>query len=422
MLKSFNIKGMLILFTILAIVHFGFAFFVSPMLKNVLIQAINKQAGTKILIAKVTVWPLTLTCTLKDLKIFNPEDESQRIVAIKSASLRISLMALLSKRVVVSRLSIVGAQINLKGEPDGSFNVQKLVSTKGKDQKIISKTTDIEQFKNKTDWFNRIYQLLKKESLKAAAKDKTLKNETTASIERKIQILPKGRRVLFIKSADQYLFEIKTLTIRDSYLKLEDDTGKVLNIDQVSGYIKNIVLDPSVGGKFAKLGIKGTFTQDNQPMGNFSLDYAQDYVKNLLSISCNLTANNMDLRAIESLYRDSLPVQFAQGTVNIKSQTIIEGDKLDSQNTVTLQNHKLNAINPNQTVATMVPLSNVCDALNQIDPLEMKVQITGSIGHPEFKGFQEMLIDMIKPYLKNVGKEAVKKGIRNVLGGFLKTN
>lgn len=418
MLKTFNIKGIVILFTVLAIVHFGFAFFISPLLKNIVIEAINKQAGTKILIANVTVWPLTLSCSLKDIKVFDPDNASQRIVAVKNASLRIGFLALLSKRIVVSDLSVVGAQIDLKGEPDGSFNIQKIIPQKDKEKKP---TDDIiTKLKTKQDWFIRIYNLLKKQSAEQSAKKSSVKSKSAASIEREIKPLPQGRRVLFVKPSDQYLFEIKNLTVKNSSLKLEDDTGKILNIDQATITIKNIVLDPAVGGKFDKLNIKGIVTKDNQQMGNFSLNYARNIVNNMSTIHNSFTAKDIDLLAIEPLYRDSLPVQFTKGTVNITSETIIKGDILDSQNTLTLQNHAMNAKQPNQMVASIIPASSVCNALNQINPVEMKFQITGSVEHPEFKGFQEMLITIVKPYLKNLSETAVKDGIKNALGGFLK--
>ncbi|MCB9772378.1 MAG: AsmA family protein [Candidatus Omnitrophica bacterium] len=414
MVKSFNVKGIAILLTILAIIHFGFAFFISPLLKNIVIETINKQAGTKILIANVTVWPLTLSCTLKDLKVFDPDDASQRIVAVKNASLRVSLLALLSKRIVVSDLRVVGAQIDLKGEADGSFNIQKIVPQKDKKEK--SKTDIIAKIKTKKDWFSRIYDLLKKQS----AKKSSTKSKGIVNVKREVQPLPQGRRVLFVKPSDQYLFEIKNLTVKNSSLKLEDDAGKTLNIDQATINIKNIVLDPSAGGRFDKLRIQGIVTKNNQQMGDFSLNYDQDIVDNVSVIRNNFTAKDIDLLAIESLYRDSLPVQFSKGTINITSQTVIQGDVLDSQNSLTLQNHTMNAKQPNQMVASVIPASSVCNALNQINPVEMKFQITGSVEHPEFKGFQEMLLKIVKPYLKSLGETAVKDGIKNALGGFLK--
>ena len=111
-MKVFNIKGIVILIAVFIVVQLASAFIVSPFLAPVIIENINKVAGTKISADKITVWPLTLSLSLKNLKIFDPDNEKTRIAFIKDASLRISPIGLLSKRLVVAKFGINNAEIN----------------------------------------------------------------------------------------------------------------------------------------------------------------------------------------------------------------------------------------------------------------------------------------------------------------------
>ena len=137
-MKVINTKGIIILAVVLLVIQLGVGLVLSPLVGKIVIEQLNKYGGTKIDVGSVNVWPLTFSCSLKDLKIFDPDNEKQRIALVRKASVGISPLALLSKRLVVSNLVVTGAEINLKGEPDGSFNIQKLAM--GEDSKKRSST------------------------------------------------------------------------------------------------------------------------------------------------------------------------------------------------------------------------------------------------------------------------------------------
>jgi len=173
-MKILNIKGIIILITVLAVVQFVVGMLISPLLGPIVIKAINESSGAKISAAKTSIWPLTLSCSLKDLKVFDPKGDNERIALVRDASLRISLLALLSKRLVISRLTVSGAEISIKGEPDGSFNLQKIAKPKDAAEKPSIKTRLLDRFRQKKDWFGRIYEIIKSVSSKEAAEKKAV--------------------------------------------------------------------------------------------------------------------------------------------------------------------------------------------------------------------------------------------------------
>jgi hypothetical protein len=66
----------------------------------------------------------------------------------------------------------------------------------------------------------------------------------------------------------------------------------------------------------------------------------------------------------------------------------------------------------------MLPVASIMDALNSIDPVHLRFEIKGTVDKPEFGGFQESLISLVKPYLSNVTRKLQEEGVK-ALGSFL---
>ncbi|MFC1576950.1 AsmA family protein [Candidatus Omnitrophota bacterium] len=417
-MKLFNVKGIVILIAVFIAAQIVFAVLISPILGPIVIEAVNKQSGTKISIEKVTVWPLTLSCSLKNMKVFDPDNEKERIALVQKASLKLSLIGLLSKRIVISRLAVSGAEIDLKGEPDGSFNVQKLARPKEAEKKAAAKTGVFDRFRKKKDWFSRIYDMIKQKSSKEAVEKKAAEQKKTGKIERKVEELPHGRRVRFLRPGDSYVFLIKDFVIKNSRIRLEGDSGESVDVDKAAVYIKNLGLDPIAGARLDRLGAEGVLSKNGKLSGSFDLDYSQSFRKDRQTIVSDFSAKNIDLTAITFIYRDSLPVGFEKGVLSINSRTNIVNGALDSDNSITLKDHTVTPRGGRQVVG-VIPLPVVCDALNKIDPVEMKFQIAGTVDKPQFKGFEKVLLNLIKPYVANITEDLKKQGF-SALKGLLK--
>ena len=65
-----------------------------------------------------------------------------------------------------------------------------------------------------------------------------------------------------------------------------------------------------------------------------------------------------------------------------------------------------------------VPVQTIIDALNGIDPVNLKFDIKGTVDRPELGGFQESLLGLVKPYLADIQNKLKEEGIK-ALGSFL---
>lgn len=406
-MKIFNIKGIVIILSILVVIQVAVGLVISPIVGPIIIDTINKHAGTRISIEKVNVWPLTLSCSLKNLKVFDPDKEKERIAIVKSTSIKLSPVGLLSKRIIISRFVVSGAEITLKGEPDGSFNVQKLARPKD----AAAKTGVLDRFKGKKDWFTRIYDMIRNRSSKEAIEKKTAEKKDARKVEKKIEPLPHGRLVKFVKPSDQYVFQIRDLAVHNSVLKLITDTGESLDVDKTTLYIKNLGLDPSAGARFDRFGIKGVVNKNGKSAGSFDFDYAQSFRQGRQTMVADFSAKDIDLTAVKFIYQDSLPVDFQKGIISIDSHTNIVNGELDSSNSVTLKDHTVLPKNNNQVVG-FVPLPVICDALNEMDPVKLKFQIGGTVDNPKLENFEDTLLNLIKPYMANAAENLQKQGLK----------
>ena len=408
-MKIINVKGIGILVAILIVVQLVFGLLISPFVGKIVIEQLNKHAGTKISVGKISVCPLTLSCTLKDLKVYDPDNDKERLAHIKKASLRLSPLRLLSKQIVLSSFNVSGAEINLKGEPDGSFNIQKLARTE--DQKTAQKGSILDRFKPKKDWFSRVYDMIKKDSSKESKEKKQQEQKEAKKVKREIEKLPRGRRVFFNTLSDDYIFQIRSLSIKNAKINLETAEGDGVSVDKASVSMKNLGVDPVRGARFDKLSVDGALTKDGEAAGQFDFDYAQSFRGDAQKTLCSVSTKNINLPAVAFIYRDSLPVTFSKGLISINSKTNIVNGALDSDNSFTLKEQNIAPKQGQQVGIGIIPLPTLCEAMNQVDPLTLKFQVTGTVDNPQFTGFQDSLMQLVKPYIADMTKQLQEKGV-----------
>ena len=413
-MKVINTKGIVILAVVLLVIQLGVGLILSPMLGAVIVENINKASNTKILVDKVNVWPMTLSCTLKGIKVFEPGNEKERMVLIPKASIRLSLMGLLSKRIILSQVKVIGAEVDLKGESDGSFNVQKLASGS---EAPKQKAGILDRFKGKQDWFSRIYNMIKKKSSKEAVEKKEEEQKEARTIKREVQELPKGRRVKFTTLSDGYVFQIREFVIKNARINVETQSKESVTIEKALIEVRNLGIDPVKGARFDKLDIQGNVAKEGASAGQFSFEYAQAFKSGKQLMTCNVVAKDIDLTAIKFVYENSVPVNFNKGTISLKSKTNFVNAEMDSKNSISLKNHDV-APKGSQLAFGIVPLPALCEALNQVNPVNLKFEITGTIDNPQVTGFKDSLMVLLKPYLSNITENLKKQGA-NLLSGFL---
>ncbi len=417
-IKRFNIKGIIILLAALLIFQLGFGLIISPMISSFAVRKLNEATSAKIYLERVNVWPLTLSFNLKNLKIFNPDNTDERILAIEHASARISLLGLLSKRIVISSLRLKNAAINLQGEPDGSFNIQKLSRPKGagaKEKPVLS----IWDFKKQNqDWFARVYDFLKKrfskESIEKAKAMRSLRKKTDKTVTE----FTKGKKVEFKSAGANYILEIKDFNIQNASILVKAQDGNTIEVDNTGIKLRDIGIDPKNGVRVNFCNIAGNIKSAGNPAGSLNFIFSETISNNAAKDVFNLDLRDINLTALRFIYGNSLPVELANGLLNLQSKSAIINENIDSDNRVSLTKHKFAPKAKMDLSKDFMPIPTLCEALNNIDPLNLSFKITGTVEKPEFTGFQKSLMEIVKPNMKTI-KEAIKNEGINLLGTFL---
>jgi len=396
--KYLNIKNLIIMVAGLVVFNFVVGLAISPALSTFIIDKINKEANTKIYIKQVNVWPLTLSLGIKDLKIFDPDKEDARIIGVKDVSVRLSALGLLSKRLVVSSIAMNGAEVDLEGTSDGTFNIQKLARQKGS-PKAQPGFFDI--LKGKQDWFSRAYGLLKKRGNRGKAPQA---KKATKDVSRDVSSLPKGRRVHFKTAAGRYVLQVGSVAISDLSLKLKSQDGREINIDKATASIGSLGLDPELGLQLARFYIDGAVMTKGGSAGRLEFRYNGAAAGKDDKAVFDIKLKDVNLDAVRFIYEDSLPVEVVKGMLNLDSKTNIVNGSIDSRNSLSLSGHELKAKGMALLSGGFMPAPMICENLNKMHPVRLNFAITGTVDKPEFSGFMRSLADLIKPGSEDVSK------------------
>lgn len=415
-MKNLNLKNLIILIVVLAIIHFGVGLLASPIVSSFVIAKINKYAGSKLYIEKANIWPLTLSLSLKNLKVFDPEKEDQRIVRVGEASVYLSPLGLLSKRFVLSCLRMNDAEINLEGQPDGTFNIQKLAQPQKAQEK--KEGPGFELTKEKLDWFGKAYGLLKNKLSKDALEKQKAKQQEAKKVAKDVIELAKARRVHFKTQSERYLFEIKKLEINNAYINLKSQDGRSVEIDKARIVLGNVGYDPALGSRVGKFNIAGNIKSQGVSAGSLEALFLKTFDRQGIRTEFDINLKDVNLSAAAFIYEDSLPVTVQKGFLNLISKTVIINDNIDSKNQLSLRDHTLTPKSGVESSSKFDSVPMICELLNNTNPLKLEFEIGGTLEKPEFRNFMKSLMGIIMPNSKNIGK-IIKSKALDALSGLL---
>lgn len=399
--------GIIILVAALIVTQLAVGLVISPLFKETVVEALNSAVGTKILLDDVRVWPVTLSFSLKGLKVFDPDDPSKRMIEVKKASFRLSPWGLLCKRLVFAEVKADGVDIDLEGESDGSFNIQKL-SKAGQEQKPGGVGAIWDKITGGKDWFSRIYDAIKKKSSKEGAEKAKAEKEEGKKVVKDVRELPKGKLVEF-RTIRDYLFEIKELDLRNTHVRLVD-RGGTADIDRAAVEIEGLKLDPEKGAAFRSVEAKGRVLKDGNLAGDLKFSYSSAFSGGKQVTDAEVVTKDLDLTAVKFVYDGSLPVDVVKGRLDMTSKTSIRGETIDSRNRLVLRDHQFAGKMGKQISAGALAGPVLVEALNGVNPVKLDFDITGTVEKPEFGGFQKSLNDTLKPYMEKMGENLQKQG------------
>ncbi|MFH1791730.1 MAG: hypothetical protein ABH885_07110, partial [Candidatus Omnitrophota bacterium] len=315
-----------------------------------------------------------------------------------------------------------GAEVDLIGEPDGSFNIENIGKPEAGPGAGAQKGPGIPGFGRAAqggDWFSRIYNAVKTKKSTAAAPEE--KQAPAEKITREIKKLPKDRRVIF-ETQRGYLMEIKLLSMKNVSIHAEAGGNRTADIENGRVRLAGLVFDPVKGAKFDDLEVRGDLKSQGQAAGSFSISYAQRVKGSGFVVNADVVSKDIDLAAVSFVYDTSLPVNILKGYLSIKSETVIRDGDLNSKNEIVLRDHDMEPKNGNDIIAGVVPMSTLCQALNQVNPAKLNFTITGTLENPKFSGFEDSLMNLVKPYIANLAVQAVDnlkdQGVKS-LGKYL---
>ncbi len=417
--KRINVIGIAVVSVVLIVVHFGVGLYASPALTSFIVDEVNKNTPAKIAIAKANLWPLTLSCSLEDLKVFDPEDAGVRIAKMDKASVRLSLIGLLSRRLIFSEIRTKGGGINITGTPDGSFNVMNLAGSKDAPPGAggIDADSAWRFAKEKKDLFGKAYELIKRRFSKSAQDKAKAARAASKKVAAQTVELPKGRMVEFKTARNAYLFEIRDLAIDDTSIRITYE-GQTIDIEHANIRLGRLAYDPSSGMRITRAELKGDVTKEGLPAGSCDLYFSRSLTSRGQNAITNVTLQDVDLDAIRMVYEDSLPVTVVGGLITLSSKTRIEGDMIDSRNVINITKHKFEPKSGDMGMIGFVPVASIIDAINGIDPVHLRFDVKGTVDSPEFGGFQESLMGLVKPYIADMQNKLKEEGMK-ALGSFL---
>jgi len=408
--KRVNVRGLGIILAALIALQFGVGLIISPLAGSLIVDLINRTNAVKISAEKVNIWPLTLSFTLKGLKIFDPKNTGEKIAKADTASIRVNPVALLSKRFVFSCVKLDGVEVNLEGSPDGSFNIQNINRPKeGAAAKGIS-ADDAWKFVSKNkDWFGKLHNFLVNKYSKQAQERRNLEKAAKKN-EKTITALPRGKEVKF--RYNSYLFEISDLMLSNALINFKAADGQAIEIGNANLRLRRLAFDPENGARLGLFALRGDVRRQGAAAGSADILFSQ----NENNARMNIDLKDIDLDALRFVYQDSLPVNVECGLLTLSSRTSIRGNAINSRNEVSLNRHKLAAKDTAQVAFGIVPVTMIVEALNNIQPVNIEFTVTGTVEDPEFGGFSKSLMGLINPYISNIKEKAIDQGIKALQG------
>ena len=414
MLRRLKIINVVIIIAALVVIHVGTGLVISPLARSFIVEQLNTQTGSRLMVDSLNVWPLTLSVSLGGVKVFDNNKADTRIVKLDHAAFSLSPIGLLSGRVVISRASLSGAEFIPEGIADTSFTGPKVkAAPKGEspwELASVLKTAD----KNK-DLAGRVWQIVKKSFSKSSADKAKEAKKDSKKVTKVVKKLDLGDKVEFRRGPGAELLEIKRLSITRAVMHLDNSIA----ISDAGIKIKGLTYDPSSGADVARLRVKGDISGSGSSFGKIDLDLNKKVTANKQSVALTVSITDLDIALARPLYEKSLTLYGTKGKLSFDSRTTIDDSAMNSRNEIVLRGQNIVPVNQMSMVFGLIPASALCEAINSVDPLTLKFNIGGTVDEPQMKGLEQSLMDLAKPYLQNVVKKQVMGEGQKLMDKFL---
>ncbi len=417
MLRRLKLVNIIVIIIALLAIQIGTALVISPLARAFIVEKLNESTGSRLMVDGLNVWPLTLSVSLRGVKVFDNKKPNTRIAKLDKASIRVSPIGLLSARVVISRAGLSGAEFTPEGVADSSFTGPKVTAAAPKasganpwELASVLKTAD----RNK-DLAGRVWQIVKGSFSKSAAEKAKAAKKYSKKVTKDVMQLDFGQKVEFRRGSGETLLEIKRLDIGRATMQLD----KTVAISEAAIKIKGLIYDPSYGADISYLRVKGNISKSGSLLGKVNLDFSKKVTANKQSVTLAASIIDLDIAAAKSIYERSLSIYGTKGRLTFGSRTTINNSAMNSRNEIVLRDQNVAPLNQTSMIFKIIPASALCEAINNVDPLNLKFNITGTVDKPEMKGLEDSLMALAKPYLQKMVKEKVMVEGQKLMDKFL---
>jgi hypothetical protein len=370
-----NVRGIITLVVILAVVDVAVAFGMAPFLTRFSQDQFNRFSSTKLVVGSVRFHPMLLSFGISDVEAFNPKT-STRIFKAEHAACRLSLVSLSRKRIGFSSITLDRVELEAVKDSSGKYNFEVDQPQGGKWDAFKGMVT-----RDNLDLYGKLYDKLK---MLTRMNSQMKRN---ASSEPAMEELPRGRVIHFDPEREPVV-EIDHLELKNGTFVLSERGAQVPPFRQVYLLVKNFRLYRSNEVSFTKLEARGKFEAEKK--GSFDLNVNQK--KEIATIAAEV--QNLDLRAFAPIYEKSAPVGFERGFLTLDSQSKIEGEALVSNTHLKLKDYFMTS---KKSFGFFGGVSGpIVEALNRRKELDLKFKISGTPDKPSFSGLNEAVMDLVK--------------------------
>ena len=391
-----NLKGVLTLVIILAIIDLSVAFLLAPVTTRFVQEAINRHTPARIIVEGVKFHPALLSLGISRVQVYDPEDHSRIILQADGASARLSILSLLKRRAGLAHLTLDRVQAEAVRDASGRFNFEKLAEPESKSK--WDNIKDALSFKKKMDGFGNAYDKYKK----FLKKKESEKSGIQKVYEARVAELPRGRLVSFESPSDP-VFEVGRIQLKNADIVVQDAGKSLPPFRNVSLVIKGFRREVSGNTALDAFTIKGEFEASKK--GSFDIRFDDDKE----GVTSSARIQNLDLGAYQSLYAESLPVSFSRGWLTLDNDTRSSVDQMRSRNHLILEDYTLA---PGGKLSALgVAAGPVMNALNSRSKLELKFEIGGTPERPDLGVFQKELMKSLGVDIESMLKQGLEQGI-----------
>jgi len=370
--------------------------------KGVVENAASEVLGTDVSLDAFSISPLAGSVNFRELDVTDPGQKDEAMARAIIGKGDISWLGLARKRAIVDEIEVEGPTLRLRRGPDGALNIEKLGNPPEETkppaipEDVLKKTDWVKTFR---DWVERIRKWREKHAAEREEEAPGVKLPPQAPDRLSPRYL----------DLDDPRFLVRTMKLKGMTIEFDDAAkGPMPPITEASGEIRNLSSSPWTAEEPITMDLAGNLGEK----GKIRLNLIADMRGGKLDFDIDIAAADVDVRSIEALLGDSLPVAWRKGTVSLDARAkMADLDSIDIQPTVGFSDVAFDPKDPKGTIAGL-SATRFCEELSRIGSFAIKdLRIDGTLEAPRFHWgdtVKQLVLEGGKKLIQDKAQEAAK--------------